>query len=153
MAARFTPLRPPFRLQAFDYAKTAAFIIIWPAGESWYLVDRLTGSLPFALSVGTPVLTSSAFANVYALGETRGALVADTVEELARQLVGKGDDGAPLFTVERHQTLIDRAFTYREQIRAQNTHTLDSLLGAVPGRTQVHPLALPAPMRRFFPKD
>ena len=137
--------------EAFDYAKTAAFIIVWPAKESWYLVDRLTGSLPFALSVGTPLITSSAFASVYAIGETRGAVVADDVEGLARELVGKDDAGAPRMTPARHQALIDATVAYREQVRAQNGRTLDALLGAVPGRTQVAPLALPNPLRRFFP--
>ena len=113
-------------------------------------MDRLTGSLPFALSVGTPVLTSSAFASVYGLHEARGVVVADDVDGIARQVVGVDDAGAPLMTPQRHQALIDTLYGYREAVRAQNTRTLDALLSAVPGPTQVQPLALPNPLTRFY---
>ena len=129
----------------FDYAKKVSFIIIWPSANSWYVVDRLTGSLPFAMSVGTPVLTSSAFASVYNLHEGRGALVAPDVEALAEELTGEGK-----LTPQRHQALIDTMYSYREEVRKQNTRTLDNLLGAVPGGTQRQPLALPNPLTRFY---
>ena len=134
----------------FDYAKKVSFIIIWPSANSWYLVDRLTGSLPFAMSVGTPVLTSNAFASVYNLHEGRGVLVAPDVEGLAEEVVGKGADGAPRLTGARHQALIDTIYAYREAVRGQNTRTIDSLLSAVPGGTQAQPLALPNPLTRFY---
>ena len=110
-------------------------------------MDRLTGSLPFAMSVGTPVLTSAAFASVYGLHEGRGCVVAEDVEGLAAQVVGEGGKGmAPA----RHQALVDTLYAYREAVRGQNTRTLDSLLSAVPGSTQVQPLALPNPLTRFY---
>jgi len=154
--ARSTPPpSPPFTRaqsprQVFDYAKKVSFIIIWPSANSWYVVDRLTGSLPFAMSVGTPVLTSSAFASVYNLHEGRGALVAPDVEALAEELTGKGAAGEPKLSPQRHQALIDTVYSYREEVRKQNTRTLDSLLSAVPGGTQVQPLALPNPLTRFY---
>ena len=142
-----TPHHPPHAPQVFEYAKKVSYIIIWPSAKSWYIVDRLTGSLPFAMSVGTPVLTSSAFASVYGLHEGRGCVVADDVEGLAAQVVGEGGKGmAPA----RHQALVDTLYAYREAVRGQNTRTLDSLLSAVPGSTQVQPLALPNPLTRFY---
>lgn len=136
--------------QVFEYAKKVSYIIIWPSSNSWYLNDRLTGSLPFAMSVGTPVITSSAFASVYGLHEGRGALVAPDVEGIVEELVGKNDKGAPKMTPERHQSMFDTLYSYREQVRAQNTRTLDSLLSAIPGSTQVQPLVLPNPLVRFY---
>ena len=129
-----------------------SYIIIWPAEGSWYLIDRLTGALPFALSVGTPVLTSSAFASVYNLHEGRGSLVAQNVEGLVEELTGKDEAGAPRMTQSRHQALIDTTYTYREEVRVQNTRTLDALIGAVPGPSQKQPLALPNPLVRFYEK-
>lgn len=143
-----TPPHPP--RQAFDYAKKASFVIIWPSKESWYLVDRLTGALPFAMSAGTPIITSAAFGSVYDLTEMRGVIVAETVEGLLHEIVGVDDKGAPLMTTARLQTLIDRVYLYREQIRHQNLRTIDNMLSAIPGRTQVNPLALPNPIRRHY---
>jgi hypothetical protein len=144
------PPSPTPPSQVFDYAKKVSFIIIWPSANSWYVVDRLTGSLPFAMSVGTPVLTSSAFASVYNLHEGRGALVAPDVAGLAEELVGKDGAGAPKLTAQRHQALIDTVYSYREEVRKQNTRTLDSLFSAIPGGTQRQPLALPNPLTRFY---
>ena len=147
-----SPLPRPPALQVFEYAKKASFIIIWPSAKSWYIVDRLTGSLPFAMSVGIPVLTSEAFASVYGLHEGRGCVVARDVDGLAEQVVGKDEAGKPRMTPERHQALIDTLYGYREAVREQNTRTLDALLSAVPGGTQVQPLALPNPLTRFYTK-
>ena len=139
---------PPSPPQVFEYAKKVSFIIIWPSAKSWYLVDRLTGSLPFALSVGTPILTSTAFASVYGLHEGRGVVVAPDVQGLAEQVLGKGGEG---MGTARHQALIDTMYAYREAVRGQNTRTLDALLSAVPGEgTQGQPLAMPNPMKRFY---
>ena len=148
------PLTPPLfplpRVGAGRYlpkkaAQRVSFIIVWPADNSWYLVDRLTGSLPFALSAGTPIITSSAFAAVYNLHEGRGALVVESVEALAAQLAG----AAPLLTPARYQGLIDTTWAYREAVREKNNGVLDALLGAIPGPTQQGPLALPAAVTRF----
>lgn len=80
----------------------------------------------------------------------RGVICAETVEGLLNELVGVDDKGAPLMNNDRLQSLIDRQFAYREQIRHQNLRTLDSLFSAIPGRSQVQPLAIPNPLRRHF---
>jgi hypothetical protein len=123
---------------------------VWPAPNSWYLKDRLTGSLPFSMSVGTPIITSSEFASVYNLHEGRGCLVAVDVDGLVDEIVGVGPDGKPKMTPARHQALIDTTYGYRELVREANLKTLDGLLGSVPGPTQRGPLALPNPLTRFY---
>jgi hypothetical protein len=105
----------------------ASFLLIYPNDNSWYLTDRITGAHSLVFSVATPLLTTSRFAAIYALGpETSGTLSGSNSDEMA-EAVALFDKPA------KYEQLVAAAVAYRARHVRHNRETIESVLRHVPG--------------------
>lgn len=106
-------------------AQAATFLLIYPSATSWYVTDRMTGSLPLAISQGSPIVTTTSFAGVYGMDSSTGVLAAGSAEQAVQMVVGT--------TESQYRGLLDGMASFRLRAWVHAVHTLEDLLLSVPG--------------------
>ena len=127
--------QPPFGTEMVQDASTEAvyerlrrcsFVLIYPGANSWYHSDRVTGALPLAISVGTPVVTTALLADLYGFSAADGFVAADGAEAMA---LAAGDAG---HSATRFAALIEGIAALRARLLANNVAVIESVLRGVP---------------------
>ena len=123
---------PPFGVEMVQDANTEAvyerlrrcsFVLVFPGQGSWYTADRVTGALPLAISVGTPIVTTRLLADLYGFSEAgAGVVAADGAEAM-----GAVGNSAP-----RYAALVAAVAAYRTRLLANNVAVIELVLRGVP---------------------
>ena len=111
--------------EVYAAVRRASYVLVYPTDGSWYNVDRLTGAYPLAVSLCTPLMASTRFAEQYGLGPATGAVHGDGVDALAAAVRAVTPAG--------YAGMVAGLQAYRDRLVARNNELLDVLLLSVPG--------------------
>lgn len=108
----------------FAAVQEASFVLIFPSDKSFHVTDRLTGILPLAISAVTPIITTTAFADIYGLSHESGVV--------------SGDSSSKMFEVldnvdsSRYHFLVQAMHSYRNSVLRNNYDSIEIILGGIP---------------------
>ena len=110
--------------EVHEAVRSAAFVLLFPSASSWYLTDRISGAHPMAVSLATPILTTTRFADIYGLSAATGAVAAGDAPSMAAAVAAL----AP----RAYADLVAAAVAYRARHVRHNVRAIEDVLEYVP---------------------
>jgi len=107
----------------FAALQEASFVLILPSDKSFHLTDRLTGILPLAISTVTPIITTTAFAEIYGLSRESGVIFGDSSSKMF-DVFDKVDSS-------QYHSLVQAMHSYRNAVLRNNYDSIEIMLGGI----------------------
>lgn len=107
----------------FAAVQEASFVLIFPNEKSFHLTDRLTGIFPLAISTVTPIITTTAFAEIYGLSRESGVIFGDSSSKMF-EVLDKVDPS-------QYHSLVQAMCSYRNAVLRNNYNSIEIILSGI----------------------
>ena len=108
----------------YERIRKASYVLIFPSENSWYHTDRITGALPLAVSVGTPIITTKMMKDIYGINHNQGILFGNNPTELSDATLSIDDN---LYT-----SLVQNISKYRRRLIRNNVAVIEMVMKGIP---------------------
>lgn len=108
----------------YERIRKASYVLIFPSDSSWYHTDRITGALPLAVSVGTPIVTTQIMSEIYGINSNQGILYGNNPTELSDSMLSINDS--------QYTSLVKNITRYRRRLIRNNVAVIEMVMKGIP---------------------